>query len=452
MGSRPVLIVASLVLFAGTAPAFAETLFGALATTYTTNAELNAARAELRAVDEGVAQAVAAFRPNIQIDATVVTSRTHNPLFAEQTDTATAGISFEQPLFRGFQAVNGLDAARITVLYFREGLRFLEQQVLLDGVVAYANVMRDRAIRGLYAQNVAVLGEALSAAQTRMNAGEGTRTDVAQAEALVHVAEGEAAMVDAGLVGSIANYVATIGTDPDNLAAAASADNLIPASVDLAVEIALSSHPAILASRYDVQIAQLEVEIAEGDLLPTASLFGELSATHTAGGGFPWENEARIGGRLTVPIFSGGRESSEVREAKERLRQRELQALQQEAAVQAEVITAFGQLVGAIGQLRAAEAQVAATQRALDGIEEEVSVGQATQLDVYEIRQSLLDARVSLVSAQRDRVVASYTIAAAVGLLSAETLGLPVDVYDVYSHYEAVDTRWFGLNPPTPQP
>ncbi|MCW5697828.1 MAG: TolC family outer membrane protein [Bauldia sp.] len=452
MRSRPVLVAASLALLAGAVPAAAETLFGALATSYATNPELNAARAELRAVDEGVSQAVSAFRPNVQIDASVTTTRSHNPFFADQTDRATAGISFEQPIFRGFRAVNALDATRTTVLLYRERLRGLEQQVLLGGVIAYADVMRDRAIRGLYAQNVAVLGDALAAAEIRMNAGEGTRTDVAEAEALLRAAEGDAAGVDAVLVGSIASYVATIGTDPDNLAAAAPIDDLIPTGVELAVEIALSNHPSILGARYNVQIAELEVEIAEGDLLPTASLFGELSATHNAGGGFSWENEAVIGGRLTMPIFTGGRESSEVREAKNRLRQRELLAMQQEAIVRAQVITAFGQMAGAIGQLRAAEAQVAAMQRALEAIEEEVSAGQATQLDIYQVRRSLLEARVRLVAAQRDRVVASYSIAAAVGLLTAEALGLPVEVYDVYAHYEAVDTRWFGLNPPTPQP
>jgi outer membrane protein TolC len=57
-------------------------------------------------------------------------------------------------------------------------------------------------------------------------------------------------------------------------------------------------------------------------------------------------------------------------------------------------------------------------------------VGQRTTPDVLNTQQEPVNARVALVTAQHDRVVASYTLLAAVGGLSMQRLGLNVMVYD----------------------
>ena len=79
------------------------------------------------------------------------------------------------------------------------------------------------------------------------------------------------------------------------------------------------------------------------------------------------------------------------------------------------MVQAWGQLEAAKAQIQATQAQVAASEIALNGVREEARVGQRTTLDVLNAQQELVNARVSLVTAQRDRVVASYTLLAAVG-------------------------------------
>jgi outer membrane protein len=81
-------------------------------------------------------------------------------------------------------------------------------------------------------------------------------------------------------------------------------------------------------------------------------------------------------------------------------------------------------------------------------VREEARVGQRTTLDVLNAQQELVNARVSLVGAQRDRVVASYTLLAAVGRLAPEVLGLRVPVYQPQIHYEQVRDNWVGLRTP----
>jgi outer membrane protein len=53
-----------------------------------------------------------------------------------------------------------------------------------------------------------------------------------------------------------------------------------------------------------------------------------------------------------------------------------------------------------------------------------------------------------LVTAQRDRVVASYTLLAAAGRLSAQALELDVPIYDPATHYHQVRDTWVGVRTP----
>ena len=62
--------------------------------------------------------------------------------------------------------------------------------------------------------------------------------------------------------------------------------------------------------------------------------------------------------------------------------------------------------------------------------------------------RTLVNARVALVTAQRDRVVASYTLLAAVGRLSPQVLGLHVPIYDARVHYQQVRDGWAGVRNP----
>jgi outer membrane protein len=91
---------------------------------------------------------------------------------------------------------------------------------------------------------------------------------------------------------------------------------------------------------------------------------------------------------------------------------------------------------------------VQASEIALNGVREEARVGQRTTLDVLNAQQELVNARVALVSAQRDRVVASYTLLAAVGRLSPQILGLRVPVYDSNVHYQQIRDTWAGVRTP----
>jgi outer membrane protein len=153
-------------------------------------------------------------------------------------------------------------------------------------------------------------------------------------------------------------------------------------------------------------------------------------------------------GQVTVPLYQGGAAYSLIRQAKEAVGQKRIDLDTARDAVQANVVTTWGQLEAAKAQILATIAQVAAAEIALNGVREEARVGQRTTLDVLNAQQDLVTARAALVTAQHDRVVASYTLLAAVGELNLPKLGINTPLYDPTVHYEQVRDAWIGVRIP----
>ncbi|HEX2134925.1 MAG TPA: TolC family outer membrane protein [Microvirga sp.] len=441
----------------------AETLESALARAYNSNPTLNAQRANVRATDENVPRAKAGFRPRVNATADVTgTYRESNPDRGRashvRAGSQSVAVQVDQTLFNGFRNENSVRQAESLVLGARETLRNNEQNVLFDGASAYMNVLRDTAILNLQRNNVEVIEEQLRQTQERFNVGEVTRTDVAQAEARLAGSRSQVSLAEANLRASIARFRQNIGVEPRQLAPGRPLDRLLPRSLDAALRIAFSEHPAILAALHGVDAAELQVRLAEGELAPTLGVSGTASYTNTnasgrgtagAGGISSGEStSATIAARLTVPIYDGGEAAARTRQAKETAGQRRLEADSIRDEVRAAVISAWGQLEASRAQVTAAQAQVEAAETALSGVREEARVGQRTTLDVLNAQQELLNARVNLITAQRDRVVATYAVVQASGRLNSRYLGLNVAHYSPKLHFDQVKDLWHGITTP----
>lgn len=433
--------------------ASAQTLEQALAQAYQSNPTLNAQRAATRAIDERVPQALSGFRPQVSAGASVGVdySRTRSRLGTITSGTVhphNYGLTVTQNVFAGFRTVNQTRAAEAQVLGARETLRNAEQNVLLDAVISYMDVLRDDAVVELQRQNLEALREQLRATRDRFDVGELTRTDVAQAEARVAQAQSSLSAARAQLNASRAAYRRDIGSEPRKLAPARPVEHRLPRTLEAALSASELQHPAIAASRHGVDVAQLQVKVAEGELLPVVSLEGSVSKAHDPSLAVDSVTDASLFGRLSMPLYQGGAEYSRIRESKETLGQRRLEADVTRDQVRAAVVQSFGLLTASRLQLEAAQAQVNAAQIALDGVREEYRVGQRTTLDVLNAQAELVSARVALVTAQRDRVVNSYSLLAAIGRLNAEELRLRVEAYVPEEHYHQVRDRWFGVRTP----
>lgn len=434
----------------------AETLDSALAYAYQSNPQLNAQRAAVRAIDETVPQALSGYRPRVSATAdigsqyTSTTTRTTTGAVTRNDGFMPRGVGLTttQTLFNGFQTANRTRAAEGQVSAARETLRLLEQTVLLDAATAYMNVLRDAAILDLQRRNVEVLQEQLRQTNDRFRVGEVTRTDVAQAESRLAAAQSQQLVAQSNYTTSRANYRRIIGRDPERLAAGTPVDRLIPRILDQAVALGRAQHPQVTAAMFGVDVALLTVKIAEGALYPVVTLEGSVQQRSDPSATTLEQFSAGVFGRVTVPIYQGGAEYATIRQNKETLGQRRLDLDAVRDQVRATVVQSWGQLEAAKAQIQSAQSQVSAAEIALNGVREEARVGQRTTLDVLNAQQELVNARVALVGAQRDRVVASYTLLASVGRLSAEMLKLPTTTYDPRVHYHQVRDQWFGVRTP----
>jgi outer membrane protein len=361
------------------------------------------------------------------------------------------GLTTTQTLFNGFQTANRTRQAEGQVSSARELLRSTEQSTLLNAATAYMNLLQTAAILELQRSNVNVLEVTLRQTRDRFTAGEVTRTDVAQAESRLAAGRSQLSLAESNYVTAQAQYQQVIGVPaPARLAPAAPVDRLSPRSLDGAIARGRTEHPLITTATYNVDIAVQQVKIAEGALYPTLSAVGSVQKTYGSASALAVLEtlSASVGAQLSVPIYQGGSEYSTIRQAKETLGQRRLDLDTARDQVQSTVTQAWGQLEAAKAQINATQAQVTAAEVALNGVREEARVGQRTTLDVLNAQQELVNARVALVTAQRDRVVASYTVLAATGALSPQVLGLKIEVYDPVVHYQQVRDVWGGVRTP----
>jgi outer membrane protein len=374
---------------------------------------------------------------------------TYNTQTGYNTPFST-GASITQTLYNGFQTANKTRQAESTVLAARENLRTTEQQVLLSAATAYMNLLRDSAILDLQRRNVEVLQEQLRQTRDRFNVGEVTRTDVAQAESSLAAGRSQVLVAEANYTASAATYRQVIGTDPGQLAPGTPVDRFSPTTVKDAVNVGMTIHPTVMTAQYNVDVALQQVKVAEGQLAPTLSITGSYQQNWMSQSNLNTTQSynASVLGNLNVPIYQGGGEYAAVRQAKETLGQKRIDLDTARDQVRQNVVQSWGQLQSGKANIEATQAQVQAAEIALNGVREEARVGQRTTLDVLNAQQTLVNARVALVTAQHDRVVASYTLLSAVGRLSPQVLGLRAPVYDARVHYHQVRDSWIGVRTP----
>ena len=444
-----------LMVYTGLAPALADTIEAALVRAYQSNPQLNAQRATVRATDENVPQALSGYRPKVALTASAgyqysdALSNFGAPVdFHGATPPTSVGATVTQTLYNGNQTANKTRAAESQVTGAREALRVLEQTILLAAATIYMDYLRDAAIVEVQRSNVRVLEQTLKQTRDRFNVGEVTRTDVAQSEAQLAAGKTQLLAAEATLTTTKANFRRIIGNEPEALAPGSPVDRFLPATLPGAVELSLIENPNVTAAMYGIDVSYLQVKLNEGALLPTVTMQASVQQANQQNITSPRTFSASALAQLSVPIFQGGAEYSLIRQSKETVAQQRLVLEQTRDQARANTVTAWGQLVAGKAQVTSAQSQVTASEIALNGVREEAKAGQRTTLDVLNAQQALVNARVALVTAQHDRVVASYAVLTAVGRLSPQVLNLPTNVYDPSVHYQQVRDSWFGVRNP----
>ena len=424
-------------------PVSAETLVDALVAAYLNNPALEAGRAQLRAVDENVPQALAGWWPTVEIHSSFGVDRSESDKLGPETLTPWSGeLSVIQPLYRGGRTMAGTQRAESEVLAERARLLTVEQNVLLSTSIAYINVLRDEAVVGLNRSNVQVLERQLEATRDRFQVGEITRTDVAQAEARLSRSVSDRVQAEGNLVSSRAAYARLVGNAPGTLEPAPRLLDL-PENEAIAIDIAMENNPLLHAARAGEEASRHAIDVSRSRLLPEVRLKGDISHREDVSIMVDETDDYGISAQVTIPLYQGGSAYSEIRQSREINSRRRVEVEETRREVVEGVTQAWEALNTARAEIQSRRDEVRAAEIALEGVRQESIVGARTTLDVLDAEQELLDARVALVVAERDEFVASFELAAAVGGLTAANLELPVELYDAEAHYRNVrSVRW----------
>jgi outer membrane protein len=440
------------------------TLQEALGIAYETNPELAAAQAGLRASDEQVAQANGGWRPTVSIDSSYGVQKYFFPvqitgggiINGSITDHPLQGqVTVSQPLFRSGRTAAEISRAKALVRAARAQLTATEQTVLLAAATAYMNVVRDTAIVKLREHNIDVLRRQRDSVQLEFKAGSLTRTDVAQSEARLAVAQSDLTTARGRLAISRADFLQSIGRPPETLESRPDLPK-VPDDKDTVLGMALKQSPALLQAQANERAANYAVNDAWGAMGPTLSLQGQYQYSESAlnsvqgfgAGGSPeavTQHALVAVAQLHIPIYQAGVEEANIRQARELHSQSKLNVVAADRQVREVVESVWSNFQSNLGAIASNEATQKADEIAFEGVTKEQQVGGRTVLDVLNAAQELLNAQVALVSSQRDAVVGGYQVLATGGALTAKALGLKVKLYDPLDHYNDDAAAWVGF-------
>ncbi|WP_170337765.1 TolC family outer membrane protein [Ruegeria arenilitoris] len=418
----------------------ADNLTDAFIGAYNTSGLLEQNRALLRAADEDVAIALSALRPiinwTVRVSQDYAKSRAGTVVSTVEPSRFFSGLTLSQLVYDGGASILGKQSAQETVLATRQALIDIEQQVLFRATTAYLSVLLQEETVQIRQNNVNLSGEELRATQDRFEVGEVTRTDVALSEAQLASSQADLADARGDLSTAQAEYVNAVGKQPGRTAGQPRLPKL-PGSLAEAISLAQRNHPAILSAQHQVRALDLTVQQQRAGLGPNVSLNADAGITESYDND-DYTNDASISLNFNQPIYAGGRLAANVRRAMAQRDASRANLLNVQKDITQGVTDAYVRFETATASLRASVERVRASQVAFDGIREEATLGARTTLDVLTAQQDLLDAQLAEVASRTERSLAAYQLLQAQGLLTAERLGLAVQIYDPTLYYNLV--------------
>ena len=440
------------------APAPSDTLQTVLASVYRNNPQLLGERARLREIDENYIQARAQGRASISAAGEVSAQAVRTPVsdggfFGPPTGgwdegiPSSAQVSIIQPIYQGGRITALKRQAKAGIMAARAGLETAENNIFLSAANAYVDILRDEEAARIRRNNVRVLNRQLTAANDRFDVGEGTRTDIAQSESRLAAAEAGLAQADAELEVSRALFVRIVGRLPNQLAPAP--DFALPQTLDEATRLGRENNPQLLTAYYDERAGSAAIDVAKAAGRPTISLQGTFAGSRDTILGISETDQATIAAQLSIPIFSGGLNASRVRQAKNAKTRLAFATRDTERAVDQTITQVWARMDAARRIVETSQRQVAAAEVAFEGVTLEQQVGTRTQLDVLDAEQETLNARLTLINAERDFDASVFQLLSAIGVLDADGIDLPITTYDpdiylsniVYDGYKEAGDR-----------
>ena len=428
---KKLLLTVSLTVFCFS-NAIAVTLYDALNQTYQNNIQLNAERENIKASEEDINISKAGYKPTITLNGSKSIEETNKLTNQSGVSTSvndvepfTTSIKLEQTLIdygRDLtieKNITALDLAKSKLIK-------KEQDVLHSAVDAYTNLILAREKQNINRKNLNLLRRQVENDKIRRDRGQITNTDLAQSESSLAGAQAQFTQAKNDLLIAKLTYENIIGkiADPNQLKKNSKSIVNIPNSLSDAINLSKKNNPDIKIAKFDLEQSEKDLAISESDLKPTASLSFERSYADEFTSTIDEREKDILKATVSWPFYSGGKKRSTINKNSNLTNRKRLLLDDAVRTNETNVASAWSSLESSKSFLNSVKVQVRAAQIANEGIAAEYERGSRTTLDVIQSNSLLLSAQLSLVSSERNYLMAQYNLLKAIGLLNSQYLKL----------------------------
>ena len=426
-------LIASLLLFSVTSAA-AATLSDALKITFQNNLELQAERKNLEVQKEVLNISKSDFFPTLTLsgtksfeDTSKLTNQDGTDASITNTNPMTSSVKLEQILLDGSGRDTKYEKSKLGLNLSEAQLIKKEQEVFLKAIEAYTALILAYEKLNINQENVDLLQRQFEIDNARLSRAQITATDLAQSQSSLAGAQAGFIGAQNSIVTSKLAYENIIGPININekLKKIYNADVLIPSSIAEAKKISEQKSPNLIIAEIEYGQSELDVKIARSDLSPTAKLSLERSYTDDLSATYDEREKDVLQATVSWPFQFGGKNKSNINK---NLQVKGMKKLLLENAFRNNtqgVTAAWSTLESSKSLLRAVQSQVKAAEIANEGITFEYESGlNRSTFDVLQSRSNLINAKINLAEAERNYLLAQYSLLKSAGLLNSEYLKL----------------------------
>ena len=429
---KKVFLIIIVVIF-GTSNVFALTLKEALIQTYKNNTELNAERENIKVSKKDLRISKGDYLPSASItgskskeETNKLTNQGGGDASITDVDPLTTSIKIEQTLI-DFGRDAEYKKKKIGINLAEAKLLKKEQDILYKAIEAYSGLILANEKLTINQRNLSLLERQVETDKVRLERGQITISDLAQSESSLAGAQAQFIQAKNEIITNKLNYENIIGkiSNSKNLKKTSKSIVSIPQSLNSAIDLSKQNNPDITIAKLELEQSEKDIEIAESDLKPTATLSLERSYSDDLSATYDEKEKDVLKATVSWPFYSGGKKRATISKNQSlKTRQRLLldNAIKTNDTI---VATAWANLQFSKSFLDSVRLQVRAAQIANEGITAEYERGSGrTTLDVIQSNTLLLDAKVSLSNSERNYLLAQYNLLKSVGLLNSSYLKL----------------------------
>ena len=400
----------------------AQSLSEAVRTTLRTNPDIQVSKYNVEAAEQLRKQARSGYFPVVDL----VFARGSELSNNTTTRAANFGdlrltreeksIKITQLLYDGFSTRNFVKQQTALLDAALARLGSSQENVSLRAIQVYLEVLRRDAVVVLAGENLDQHDMTLNKISERFENGVGTKVDVVQTQGRRAQAKSAALLTQKDAKNGRAEFFRVVGENPVALQDPQAISGL-PHTLDAALEIASRINPGLKAAAAELEAAIAARKQARGSFHPKFDL--ELGATRnedTDGSVGANDDETAVV-RMTFNVFRGGADRARSNEtqarefaARETLRSSKL-------ALEEDVRLIWNELEDILVRLEYLEAHVKSTEEVLKVYNEQLTLGKRTLLDLLDVQNELLRAKIAYISGQYLALLARYRVLTSTGQL-----------------------------------